>query len=166
MRKRELFWIVVLILTGWAYVHFFSGWGEQPKMVVTASLRPSMNRGGSGMRRGGPARDGQARGGVDMGTNFPVLFELLNPYKLTSLKVVEVETNQAKAPEHILWHLVSTNGSDPVKTFFYGRVIQGMDPYLPGVTAEALLPNVMYRLDLEAGKVKGSTTFQTIGKPQ
>jgi hypothetical protein len=36
-----------------------------------------------------------------------------------------------------------------------------MGPYLPGVTAEALIPHVAYRLDLEAGKIKGSTVFQT-----
>jgi hypothetical protein len=166
MRKREIFWIVVLLLTVWAYFHFFSDYGEQPKMIVTATLMPTMNRGFRGMRRGGPARGGQARGGIDNGTNFPVLFELLNPYSLTSLKVVEVVTNKVKAPEHILWHLVSTNGSEPVKVFYYGRNIQGMDPYLPGVNAEPLSAEVTYRLDLEAGKIKGSTVFQTVEMPQ
>ena len=113
------------------------------------------------------ARWRSARGGVDSGTNFLVLFEMLNPYKLTSLKVIQVETNKLNAPEHILWHLVSTNGSDPVKTFFYGRNIQGMASYLPGVNAEPLSPHVKYRLDLEAAdKLKGSLDFQTIELPE
>lgn len=185
MRKREIFWIVVLLVVVWAYFHFFSDVGQKPVMVVTASLRPAVPRmGGGGFRRGGfgrgamtngvagrggfgrggAGRGGLAGGATDAGTNLPVLFEMLNPYQLTSLKVVEVNTNNAKAPEHILWHLVSTNGSDPVKNFFYGANLQGMTPYLAGVTPEPLLPHVSYRLELEAGQIKGSTVFQTTEK--
>jgi hypothetical protein len=156
-------------------------------MIVTASLRPAVTRvgGGGGFRRGGFARGGGtnaalARGGfgrggpgrggpgstaTDPGTNLPVLFEMLNPYKLTSLQVVEVNTNNPNAPDHVLWHLVSTNGSDPVKNFFYGANLPGMVPYLAGVTPEPLIPHVSYRLDLEAGLIKGSTTFQTTERP-
>jgi hypothetical protein len=176
MSNRKIFWVLGITLVVCAWFHFFGNRGERPRMIITASLRPTMNRGARGARRGGPGRDGNARGGAgrngsgrggnsgsptDNGANFPVLFELLNPYQLTSVKVIEVVTNQGTGPEHILWHLVSTNGSNPVKVFFYGRNIEGMGPYLPGVTAEALIPHVAYRLDLEAGKIKGSTVFQT-----
>jgi hypothetical protein len=132
-------------------------------MVVTASLRPNMLHGARGAPRGGAGR-----GAPDPGTNLPVLFELLNPYKLTSLTVVEVQTNQGKAPEHILWHLVSTKpgGSDPVKVFFYGSDLPGMTPYLSGVSPEPLSAGVPYRIELEAGRIKGGTQFQTTGKPQ
>ena len=185
MRKREIFTILVLLVVVWAYFHFFSEVGQKPVMIVTASLRPAVARvGGGGMRRGGfgrgagtngafgrggfgrggGGRGGVVGGGADAGTNLPVLFELLNPYKLSSLKVVEVNTNTVKAEEHILWHLVSTNGSDPVKNFFYGANLQGMTPYLAGVTPEPLLPHVSYRLELEAGEIKGSTVFQTTEK--
>jgi len=187
MRKRDIFWIGVLLVVVGVWIYHWNHRDGEPVIIVTASLRPAVTRvGGGGFRRGGFGRAGGTNGafgrggfgrggfgrggagvgGADNGTNFPVLFELLNPYKLTSLKVVEVDTNHVNAPEHILWHLVSTNGSDPVKNFFYGVNLPGMTPYLAGVTPDPLIPHLSYRLELEAGLIKGSTTFQTTEKPQ
>jgi len=61
--------------------------------------------------------------------------------------------------------LVSADGSEPVKVFLYGQNIQGMTPYLPGVRAESLITNVPYRLEVTAGKRKGSTPFHTTVMP-
>jgi hypothetical protein len=148
MRKREIFWVVVLLLTAWAYVHFFTTLGVKREIMIIPSLRPL---GGGGRAGNRPV--------------FPVLFQLDDYYKLTSLRAVEVETNNVKAPEHEVWHLVSADGSEPVKVFLYGQNIQGMTPYLPGVGAESLITNVPYRLEVTAGKRKGSTPFHTTVMP-
>jgi hypothetical protein len=191
MRKREIFWIAVLVLVVGAWIYHRSHSQEKPVINVTPSLQLAAGRlgGGGGRRggfgrgmgtnaafgrggfgrggfgRGGFGRGGAGSGGVDNGTNCAVLFALGNNYQLTSLKVVEVPTNKVKGPEHILWHLVSTNGSTAVRAFYYGANIEGMTPYLTGVTPEPLLPHVAYRLDLEAGPIKGSTLFQTVELP-
>src|SRR5208283_77056 len=109
MRIREIFWFVVLLLAAWAYIHFFTNWGAKKEIKIIASVRP-------------PAVLGRVGGrGV-----FPVLFQLDQEYKLTSLEATEVDTNNVKAPTHVLWHLVATNGSAPVKLFVYGQNPQGM----------------------------------------
>jgi hypothetical protein len=145
MRKREIFWIVVMLLTAWGYVHFFSNWGMKKGITIMPSLRPPGTFGG---------RSGN-------GSVFPVVFKLDNEYRLTSLKAVEVDTNKVKGPEHVLWHLVATNGSDPVQLFLYGQNIKGMTPYLRGVGPEPLSNNVPYRLEITAGELKGSAPFHT-----
>jgi hypothetical protein len=148
MRKREITWIVVLLLVVWAYVHFFVNAGQQKEIPIIFSLRP--------LRTGGRPGPGAA---------FPVLFQLDHEYQINSIQAVEVNTNNPQAPPHILWHVVSANGSIPLKVFLYGQNIQGMTNYLPGVRIEPLITNVQYRLELTAGKLKGSTPFHTTIMP-
>jgi len=150
MRKRVIFWFVLLLLAAGAYVYFFTNWRAKKGITIIASLRP-------------PSAVGIRAGSRSL---FPVLFQLDHDYKLTSLKAVEVFTNNANAPEHMLWHLVATNGSNPVKLFLYGQNIQGMAPYLKDVRPEPLTTNVMYRLELTAGELKGSALFHTKEMPQ
>jgi hypothetical protein len=167
MNNRKIYWILGIVLVACLF-YLLHGREADPRIKVIASLRPPMAGVPRGARRGGGARNGANRGGpgrsggADGGTNFLVLFEMLNPSQLTSVKVTEVVTNESHPLEHILWHLVSTNGSNPIKTFFYGQNIDGMGSYLPGVNVEPLLPHVAYRLDLQAGKIKGSAVFQTV----
>jgi hypothetical protein len=142
MRKRELIWIVVLLLVGWAYVHYFTNWGAKKEIVVIPSLRPPMNRGGNA-------------------SVFPVYFTLDDFYHLTSVKVTEVETNPSIPAGHTLWHLVASEGSDGMKLFTYGQQIPGMEPDLKGARPEPLQTNATYRLELTAGKIKGGTDFHT-----
>jgi hypothetical protein len=148
MRKKEIFWVLALLLAGWAYVHFFAHRVEKKNIVILFSLRPIRNGGRPGN-----------------GAIFPVLFQLDGYYRLTSVEAVEVLTNNPTAPEHILWHLVSASGSDPIKVFTYGQDIHGMTPYLKEVRTESLVTNVPYRLELTAGKLKGNEIFHTTVMP-
>ena len=147
MRKKELIWIVVLLLAGWAYVHYFANWGAKKVIVIAPSLRPPLDR----------------RGNVSV---FPVYFTLDDYYHLTSVKVTELETNPSNPAGHTLWHLVASEGSDGMKLFVYGQQIPGMETDLKGARPEPLQTNATYRLELTAGKIKGSTDFRTKAIPR
>jgi hypothetical protein len=148
MRNNKLLVVLALLLVGWIYWEFFMHRNQRTEIVIVSSLRPI----GTGGRPGN-------------GALFPVIFQLDDYYRLTSVEAIEVQTNNPTAPEHVLWHLASADGSDPVKIFIYGANISGMKPYLQGVKTETLAPNVQYRLDLTAGKLKGSKVFHTTVMP-
>jgi hypothetical protein len=148
MRKNKLILVVGLLLLGLVGWHWWAHRSDRTEIKVLFSLRP--------IRTGG--RPGS-------GALFPVLFQLDASYRLTSVKAIEVTTNNAAGPEHVLWHLVSTNGSNPIKVFLYGQDIPGMTDYLPGVKAESLATSVQYRLELTAGDLKGNETFHTTVMP-
>jgi len=144
MHKREIAWIVVLLLLIGAYIHYFSHWGEKREIQVLASARPMP----SVRRRGGaPAGAPAVR----------LVFTLDNYYKLTKVKVTAVDSQHANAAAHVLWHLVSKTGSTPVKMFQYAQAIEGMEPDLPGVQPEPLVPGEKYRLEVSAGAMKGTS---------
>jgi hypothetical protein len=143
MRKREIGWIVVLLLVIGAYIHYFSHWGEKKEIQIFASIRQL------------PRRTGNL-------STMPVIFTLDQTYRLTSIKVTAVDSQHTNATEHILWHLVSQNVSEPVKYFTYGQNIQGLDPYLKGVRPEPLVPGEKYVMEITAGPLKGvSKPFTT-----
>ena len=88
-----------------------------------------------------------------------VIFNLDHSYRLTEVKVVRLadwQTNKSTLP---LWHLISDSNSVPTKRFYYGAPIRGMKPALPGTRPEPLATNVIYRLFLTAGPVKGQHDF-------
>ena len=136
MQKREIGWIVVLLLVIAAYIHFFSHWGETREIQIFASIRQL------------PRRAGNA-------STFPVLFTLDNSYRLTSIKVTALDSNHTNAVAHVLWHLVSKNVSEPVKYFYYGQTIGGMEPDLKGVRPEPLVSGEKYVMEISAGPLKG-----------
>jgi len=144
MRKREIAWIVVLLLLAGAYICFFTNRNQKTEIEVVASIRPMPQ-----FRR---------RGGVTPATNAPafrMLFSLDTYYKLTGIKVTEISSQPTNGAEHVLWHLVSKSSSPPLKLFTYGQAIQGLDPYLQGVQPESLVPGVKYRIEVSAGSLKG-----------
>ena len=59
-----------------------------------------------------------------------------------------------------LWHLVSDSGSAPVREFVYGQGIRGMKPALKGEGPQPLETNVVYRLFVAAGNIKGTHDFK------
>jgi hypothetical protein len=95
------------------------------------------------------------------GASLPVAaFHLDGKYRLTSVKVVAVSgasTNQVSAP---LWHLVSTAGSRPVDRILYGVPIEGMAPAQTNHPPQRLLPDLSYRITVEAGPAQGSLDFK------
>jgi hypothetical protein len=135
MQKREIAWIVVLLLAIGSYFHFFSHWGEIKEIQINASVRPLVRRRG-------------------VAPGLVLWFTFDNFYKLTSLKLIEVDTQHTNAVDHILWHLVSKTGSSPVKMFQYGQNL-GMEPYLQGVQPEPLVTGGKYRLEVSAGPING-----------
>ncbi len=141
MQKREIGWIVALLLVIGAYFYFFGHWGEKKEIQIFASIRQLPRRAGSA-------------------ATFPIFFTLDNTYRLTSIKVTEANTstnstNATSTGTRILWHLVSTNVSEPVKWFQYGQNIQGMQPDLKGVRPEPLVPGEKYVMEIAAGPIKG-----------
>ena len=101
------------------------------------------------------------RGPRSEGAVLPVSFTLDGKYRLSSIKVVELSaylTNKYVTP---VWHLISKTNSAPVRGFLYGLPIPGMAPALPDSKPKNLLPNVAYRLFVEAGRAKGNQDFQT-----
>jgi len=144
MQKRELAWIVVLLLMVGAYIHFFSNWGEKREIRVVATIRPALQ----GRRRGPPVA-------VTNASPFRVVFELDAYYKLTSLDVIQVDRQHTNDMKQDLWHLVSKSNSAPVKVFQYGQVIKGLEPDIEGAQPEPLAPGAIYRMEVSAGRLKG-----------
>jgi hypothetical protein len=140
MRKKEIFWIGVLVVLGGIYIHYFTRWFEKREIGINASIRPS--------------RRADA-------TVFPVFFALNDEYKLTSLKVIPLEGDKFNPQATPVWHLVSDSNSVPTRAFRYGQQIRGMQPALKGVRPEPLTPGVVYRLIVSAGSVTGYTDFKT-----
>lgn len=136
MQKREIGWIVVLLLVIGAYFYFFSHWGEKREIQIFPSIRQL------------PRRAGNA-------SIFPVWFTLDTSYRLTSIKVTALDSNPTNAVARVLWHLVSKNVSEPVKIFQYGQNIQGMEPDLKGVRPEPLVAGQKYVMEISAGPLKG-----------
>jgi hypothetical protein len=147
MQKREITWIVVLLLLAGAYIHFFSNWGQKREIRVLASVRPSLPQ----FRR---------RGGAPAVTNafpFRVIFELDGSYKLTGLELTELDPQHTNGGDHALWHLVSKSNSLPVKVFQYGQLIKGLEPDIEGAQPEPLAPGGIYRLEVSAGSLTGAS---------
>jgi hypothetical protein len=156
MQKREIAWIVVLLLVIGAYIHYFGNWGEKKEIQVLATVRPPLQ-----FRR---------RGGAAAATNaaaYRILFTLDAPYKLTGLELTEVDRAHTNVEGRVLWHLVSQSNSPPVKMFQYGQTIKGLEPDLPGVQPDPLEPGGIYRMEVSAGSLKGaSAPFMVPVAPQ
>jgi hypothetical protein len=109
-------------------------------------------------------------------TTVPVIFKLSRPYKLTELKVIDLDEWQTNKNCLPLWHLVAGTNSVPIEgPFYYGdyipgrgrpdSYIQGMKPVVPGDRAQPLKPGVKYRLLVTDGSAKGEHDFQVVAKP-
>ena len=91
---------------------------------------------------------------------YPVVFALDGEYQLTQVRVIEVTPSvPGKAPK-IVWQLDSTSNSVPTKALLYGRIPKGMKLKDDRSKAEKLEPGIQYRLEVRAGRYKGSTTFK------
>lgn len=141
MGKKNI-WLagLLLVLLG-VYVCFFTDWFTPRTIKIGDTARP--------------LRRWHARNGLPY-----VLFILEGRFRLTEIKVVplaDYEKNSTTAP---VWQLVSDSGSAPVREFVYGQGIRGMKPAFKGEAAQPLETNVVYRLFVAAGKIKGSHDFK------
>jgi hypothetical protein len=129
------------------YACFFTDWFKPTIIQISHTARPL------------PSRSSRSAMPV------AVVFGLDRDYGLTEIKVVplaEWQTNHSVLP---LWHLVSSSKSTPIKFYFYGQNIDGMKPAIPGAQPKPLETNVVYRLFISAGSVKGQHDFQIGGRP-
>jgi hypothetical protein len=146
MSKKNIALVALLIVLGAFYVVFFTNLFRDPKIEITSRLRPQFN---SRRSRNAPAAAGTS-----------ISFLLNNKYELTSVKVVEENDAKTNKYPHALWHLISDSNSVPTKSIFYGATVQGMKPEFAKVKPEPLEPNVSYLLSIEAGNLKGQTSFK------
>lgn len=146
MTKKNWLLIALAVALASVYVIYFTDWFKPKTMRIFYTTR---NLGSRRPRAGGEPN---------------LIFDLNRPFRLTEIKVIplaEWQTNRHALP---LWHLVSDSNSIPVKLFHYGWRIPGMKPAVAGQRAEPLETNVIYRLFVTSGGVKGQRDFELGGK--
>ena len=149
MTKKQLVLVLVALVGLIAYVRYFTDWFAPATIQIVPTLRTQM-----------PSK--RPRGRADENANVnAVAFSLNGKFELTEVKVISVTELATNKYPHAFWHLVTESNSAPTKGFAYGMNIQGMRPKSAGVRAEALEPNVPYRLILTAGEFKGECDFKT-----
>ncbi len=147
MSKKNIALILVLLALGTIYVFNFTNLFREPKIEITTRVRPQFTRRGRGNAPPPPAANS-------------ISFFLNGKYQLTSVKVVEESDFKTNKYPHAIWHLISESNSVPTKAIFYGMTVAGMKPEIEKTKAEPLQPNVPYVLLVEAGDLKGQSTFR------
>ncbi len=124
------------------YVIYFTDWFKPKTIQIFHTSRNLRQR--------------QQRGGA-----LPsLIFGVSRQVRITEIEVVPLarwETNKNVLP---LWHLQSDSNSVPIKSFFYGQFIGGLHPAIKGTHPELPETNVVYRIFITAGKVKGEHDFE------
>jgi hypothetical protein len=137
MNKKNFMLVGFALVLAAVYVIYFTDWFRPQTIQIFNTSRP--------------ARTGAAAN--------PLIFGLGDYYSLTEIKVVPLAALQTDKLAQPVWHLVSDEGSDDVKQFFYGQRIRGMDPAVEGTRPDPLQPGVIYRLFVTAGKARGQHDF-------
>lgn len=148
-KKNVIVLAVTLVAVIGFYLYLFRDSFHKPVIQISHTIRPN------------PTYIRHPPQGVNS-EDFPQLinFGLSGEFKLTSVKVVplaELETNKFAHP---LWELITDSNSIPTRAFSYGNKIRGMHPAVKGATADPLVPNVTYRLLVEANALKGEHDFK------
>jgi hypothetical protein len=144
MTKKEFATVVatILIVAGF-FFYLYRDSFRKPVIQIFHTIRP----------RPGAARDASGNR-VDALT-----FGMGADYKLTSVKVIPLNELATNKYAHPIWELSSDSNSIPLKAFSYGARIRGMHPAVKGASPDPILPNVPYRLMIEAGSLKGQHDF-------
>ena len=96
----------------------------------------------------------------------PIVFGFDRRLKLTCLKVIPMSAIETNKYPHPIWHLISESNSVAIKDFSYGIPIQGMHPAVKDAVPDPLEPGVAYRLEIEAGPIKGEHDFTPTERTQ
>ena len=146
MAKKQWILVAVALALAVLYVHYFTDWFKPKTLQISYTERPLASRG--------------------QGAWPLILFGFGGQrYQLSEIEVVPLlvwQTNQSTAP---LWHLVASPLSAPVEFFRYGQNIRGMKPVILHTPPEPLQSNIVYRLFVRAGSIKGQCDFQLGGRP-
>ncbi len=170
MKSRIWMMLGALVVLGFCYAFFFTEWVRTEPIRIQAQVREVVGQRGiegpQRTRREGNRRRNAAETSMQQFEGvYPVVFALDGEYRLTSVRVVESQPAKgAKAPK-ILWNLVSTSNSVPTKALMYGRIPRGMALKDPRSPVGALEAGTEYRLEVEAGRYRGSALFQTKSVP-
>lgn len=100
------------------------------------------------------------------GAESGLIFGLESEYELKEIKVVPLQEFESNPKTPALWHLKAKDHSVPMKWFYYGQNIKGMDPYIPGQHAQPLDPTVSYRIFINTTKMSGYHDFNLSGALQ
>ena len=148
MTKKQLVLMLVAVLALIAYAYYFTDWFASENIQIVHTIRPF-----TASKRKRPTDPAPPANAVS--------FALDRKCKLTEIKVVPVAELETNKYAHAIWHLVSESNSVPVKGLVYGMNVPGMHPSIPGATADALQPNVLYRLFVQTRDLKGQHDFKT-----
>lgn len=146
MSKKNIALLSLVAVLGGIYLVKFTNLFRAPAIEIVSRSRPQVS-----LRKGKKAPLPSAGNSIS--------FLLNNSYKLTSVKVVEESDAKTNKYPHAVWRLISDSNSVPTKSIFYGVPVRGMKPESANAKPEALEPNVSYILLIEAGTLKGQTTF-------
>lgn len=144
MSGKNILLCVVLAVLGTVYAVYFTDWFHHKTLHIYHTDR---NLGGR------------------QGAQSSLIFGLEGNYELKDIKVVplnEFESNPKVSP---LWHLEAKSHSIPVKFFYYGQYIKGMEPAIHGEHAQPLDPAVTYRIFITTTKMSGYHDFNLSGAP-
>ncbi|MFM8360693.1 MAG: hypothetical protein ACKOET_19255 [Verrucomicrobiota bacterium] len=146
MSARQWSLAAAFLVLGGLYVAFFTDWLNPAPIEIVPQIRDMP-----------PPR---ARMPGRLPPDFqPVVFALDGKYSLTSIKVIRDDSTNKYVG--VMWHVVADRRIEPAKAVLYGRVPRGMRAFEEGKKVQKLEPGVKYRLELEAGRRKGSVVFQT-----
>lgn len=140
MTKKDTLLIVVLLALLGTYIFCFTDWFKT-RTVRIYSFVP-------------PVQAPNARHHVS------IFFGLIGQFRLTEVKVVPLADYEKNPGTPPLWHLISDSNSVPVEKFAYGQHIHGMRAAIRGEEPAELETNVMYRLFVTAGHVRGVHDFE------
>ena len=150
MNRKEYLLVGLAVVLGGMYALYFTDWFGHKIIRIEHAVRTVQGDWATAGRRANPA----------VKTVNNVTFSLHKDYRLTLVKVMVAADARTNKYAHLLWHLVSKSGSQPVNSLAYAEPVNGMTPVSPNGEVEPLQPGTEYRLMVEGGRWKGEHDFQ------
>jgi hypothetical protein len=178
MEDKKKLWMLsgVLAALALAYVFFFTDWISPAPIEIASQVRPVIQQPRFGRKvkatktgpdgavqpDTAPVRVEESRSGLPEPANgvAHVTFSLDDRYSLTSIRVFEVAPDGGRGK--MIWDL--SGKSRPLNSLIYGMSPAGMVAAGEG-TAQPLDAGMQYRLEVAAGRRKGTNVFRTINRP-
>jgi hypothetical protein len=144
MNRNAGLLLLLLLLLGGAYAYWFTDWMRPPQIQIEVVTRPLS----------------QLQPEAEV---LPTVFTLDREYQLTGLRLLAVSNLPGAAPAAApLWQLRAKDGSKPTRGFHFGETLAGMEAVVP---APRLFPGGTYRLEVEAGRLRGQRDFTAQAAP-
>jgi hypothetical protein len=145
MNGKNFILCIVLALLATLYVIYFTDWFRHKTLHIYHTNRNLSLR---------------------QGAESSLIFGLESEYELKEIKVVPLQEFESNPKTLPVWHLQAKSHSVPMKWFYYGQYIKGMEPVIPGQHAEPLDPTVTYRIFISTTKMSGHHDFNLSGAAQ